>query len=160
MAGNKNSGGKNKKPLVLKKLQGSINTTREKDFNPPAATDLVNIGMPDHLELTESGRMIWDSLAADLTKIGILKLSDIQAFAIYCNEYARYLKMARFIQQHGEIYMDANNNPKKRPEINVMYESLRIVNTYQSRFGLTPADRDRITVEKEDDSNDFNNLLS
>jgi P27 family predicted phage terminase small subunit len=86
-----------------------------------------------------------------LVKAGILKETDIQAFAVYCNEYARYLKMAEVIKEHGEVYLDKMNNPKKRPEVQVMNEALKVVNSYQTRFGLTPADRDRIKVEKEND---------
>jgi P27 family predicted phage terminase small subunit len=150
MAGNRNSGGRNRKPRILKEMQGSLNVTR--DNHPvPQVPEMLSMSMPTDLRLTEYGSKVWDQLAPNLVKAGILKETDIQAFAVYCNEYARYLKMAEYIFEHGETYMTATGNPSKRPEVSIMNEALKVVNSYQTRFGLTPADRDRIKVEKEND---------
>ena len=157
MAGNKNSGGKNKKPKALKQLQGSLNSTRENN-NIAKVPELLNLSMPTDLQLVAGATDVWNELAPDLVKVGILKKTDLQAFAIYCNEFARYMKMSKVLKEHGEIYLTSDGTPKKRPEVNVMNESLRIINSYQSRFGLSPADRDRINIQ-EDKPEGIENLI-
>ena len=148
MAGNSNSGGRNKKPDALKKLIGTAQKCRINE-NSPKVSELTNISMPEDLILTKGGEKIWNSLSAELTKAGILKVTDLQSFAVYCNAFALYIEMSLYIKKNGAVYSDNNGNPKKRPEVTIMFETLRVVNSYQGRFGLTPADRDRIKVERE-----------
>jgi P27 family predicted phage terminase small subunit len=147
MSGTKNSGGRNKLPKIIKEMRGSLNVTR--DSHPtPQGFDVVNYSMPTDLIKVEGAELIWNDIAPQLIRMKILKQSDLQALALYCNEFARYLKMATVLHEQGETYLTMDGTPRRRPEVQVMYESLRVVNTYQSRFGLTPADRDRLTVEQ------------
>jgi P27 family predicted phage terminase small subunit len=158
--GNHNSGGHNRKPDSLKKLIGTARADRINE-NTPEVPDLINISMPHDLELSTNGRKIWNSLSGDLAAAGILKQTDVQAFAIYCNSYSLYLDMEKIINENGALYLDKTNNPKKRPEVTIRNEAIKIVQSYQGKFGLTPADRDRIKVDKPEEADTgINSLIS
>lgn len=152
MAGTKNSG--KRKPQALKQLNGTLQPCRT-NYNIPKVGELTDISPPTDIVLTEGGRKIWMSLSADLTRAGILKISDVQSFAIYCNEFDKYLTLSRFVNENGLVEYNNKGDSKMRPEANMIYKSLTIILQYQSRFGLTPVDRERLTIPKDNEDNDF-----
>ena len=154
MAGSSNSGGHNKKPTALKELSGTVQKCRT-NADAPELPAVTNYSMPANLNLTEHGESVWNELSADLITAGILKKTDLQGFAVYCNAFGLYMEMAKFIQDNGVTYLTEKLEPKKRPEVSIMNDAIKTVITYQGRFGLTPVDRERIHIEKEKDNTDL-----
>ena len=70
----------------------------------------------------------WKRLAPSLIAMGILTEHDMEAFAGYCQAYARWREAEEFLSQHGTIFMQS----------------------FCSEFGLTPASRARLYAQNGD----------
>ena len=89
-------------PTALKILEGDRGKGR-RPLNRDEPTPPQNI-----LEcppwLMPDAQMEWERLAPSLTAMGILTEHDIEAFAGYCQAYARWREAEEFLSQHGTIF--------------------------------------------------------
>lgn len=54
--------------------------------------------------LHEVAKLVWDKVAPELTRLGVLTEVDRYKFARYCETFARWLKMKAFIDRNGEAF--------------------------------------------------------
>ena len=80
----------------------------------------------------------WKRLASSLEAMGVLTMADLTAFAGYCQAYARWKEAEEFITQHGSIFKTPSGYVQQVPQ------NLKIMQSFCSDFGLTPATRARI----------------
>ena len=92
-----------------------------------------------------------------LEQMGILTEMDMAAFAGYCQAYARWKEAEEFISQHGSIFQTPSGYVQQVPQVSIAQQNLKIMQSFCSEFGLTPATRARIIANgggKDDASSD------
>jgi P27 family predicted phage terminase small subunit len=139
-----NEAGRPAKPTHLKVLHGDRDDRINHDEPQPA----VDVAPP--FALTKAARAVWDRLAPDMQRKGVLTAWDVDLFAELCEAVVR-LRTAR-------------RGSKRKPEsggVSPMREyssALDMVVKLSSRFGMTPSDRSKLGVDRGGESND--DLLS
>ena len=145
--------GRKPKPTALKLLEGNPGKRpiNEKEPVPPKGT----VKCPTWLE--PEAKKEWKRLAASLEAMGVLTQADLTAFAGYCQAYARWKEAEEFISQHGSIFQTPSGYVQQVPQVSIAQQNLKIMQSFCSEFGLTPATRARIIANgggKDDASSD------
>ena len=132
--------GRKPKPTALKALEGNPGKRplNEHEPVPPKAA----IRCPAWLE--PEAKKEWKRLAPALEAMGILTTVDISAFAGYCQAYARWKEAEEFISKHGSIFQTPSGYVQQVPQVSIAQQNLKIMQSFCSEFGLTPATRSRI----------------
>ena len=97
--------------------------------------------------LKKDGLRIWDRLAPPLRAAKLLSQVDVEAFARYCCNFARWLKMQKEIDKEGEAYESESQWGKLKrvnPAFLIADRIERQLLAAEDRFGLNPAERQRI----------------
>ena len=132
--------GRKPKPTAMKELEGNpgkhpLNTSEPKPNKKAPAC-------PKWLE--PDAKKEWRRLAKQMEAIGILTEVDMAAFAGYCQAYARWKEAEEFITQHGSIFKTPSGYVQQVPQVSIAQQNLKIMQSFCSDFGLTPATRARI----------------
>ena len=132
--------GRKPKPTALKILEGNPGKRplNENEPIPPKG----NIKCPTWL-LPEAKKE-WTRLAPSLEAMGVLTMADLTAFEGYCQAYARWKEAEAFITQHGSIFQTPSGYVQQVPQVSIAQQNLKIMQSFCSEFGLTPATRARI----------------
>ena len=69
---------------------------------------------------------------------------DLQAFAGYCQAYARWKEAEEFLTQRGSIFKTPSGYLQQVPQVSIAQQNLKIMQSFCSEFGLTPATRARL----------------
>ena len=151
--------GRKPKPTALKILEGNpgrrpLNLCEP---DPPKA----NIKCPAWL--MPEAKKEWKRLAPSLEAMGILTVADITAFEGYCQAYARWREAEEFITQHGSIFQTPSGYVQQVPQVSIAQQNLKIMQSFCSEFGLTPATRARIIAagggKNEEEEDPMEDLL-
>ena len=97
--------------------------------------------------LTGEGRKIWERLAPRLAAMKLLGQPDAEAFARYCRNFARWLKMQKTLDREGETYESESAHGKLKrahPAYMIGDRLERQLLAAEANFGLNPAERQRI----------------
>ena len=145
--------GRKPKPTALKLLEGNPGKRpiNEHEPVPPKGT----VKCPTWLE--PEAKKEWKRLAPSLEARGVLTQADLTAFAGYCQAYARWKEAEEFISQHGSIFQTPSGYVQQVPQVSIAQQNLKIMQSFCSEFGLTPATRARIIANgsgKDDVSSD------
>lgn len=145
--------GRKPKPTALKLLEGNPGKRpiNEHEPIPPKGT----VKCPTWLE--PEAKKEWKRLAPSLEAMGVLTQADLTAFAGYCQAYARWKEAEEFISQHGSIFQTPSGYVQQVPQVSIAQQNLKIMQSFCSEFGLTPATRARIIANgggKDDASSD------
>lgn len=134
--------GRKPKPTAIKLLEGNPGKRPLNEHEPvPPKTDLkcpVWI-LPD-------AKKEWKRLAPSLESMGVLTMADLTAFTGYCQAYARWKEAEEFITKHGFIFRTPSGYVQQVPQVSIAQQNLKIVQSFCSEFGLTPACRARIVA--------------
>ena len=138
--------GRKPKPTAMKLLEGNPG---KRPLNvhepiPPKGT----VKCPAWL-LPEAKKE-WKRLAPALEAMGVLTMADQTAFEGYCQAYARWKEAEEFISQHGSIFKTPSGYVQQVPQVSIAQQNLRIMQSFCSEFGLTPATRSRIIAGGND----------
>lgn len=131
------------KPAALKEAQGNPG---KRATGAEAEAQLAGLGStaPGHLD--ESGRAVWDRVRDQLPR-NIVKATDENALAAYCQTVAQYWDATRQLRAVGAVYETESAHGamrRKEPWFDIQQRLLRSMQTYESEFGLTPAARQRL----------------
>ncbi len=132
--------GRKPKPTALKVLEGNPGKHPLNLREPVPPKDAIQC--PEWLE--EEAKLEWDRLAPSLEAMGVLTSADLMAFAGYCQAYARWKEAEEFITQHGSIFQTPSGYVQQVPQVSIAQQNLKIMQSFCSEFGLTPATRSRI----------------
>jgi len=86
----------------------------------------------------------WKRLATSLEAMGVLTVADLMAFSGYCQAYARWREAEEFITQHSSIFKTPSGYVQQVPQVSIAQQNLKIMQSFCTEFGLTPACRARI----------------
>lgn len=150
--------GRKPKPTAMKVLEGNPGKRplNEHEPTPPKGT----LRCPTWLEA--EAKKEWRRLAPSLEAMGVLTSVDITAFSGYCQAYARWKEAEEFISQHGSIFQTPSGYVQQVPQVSIAQQNLKIMQSFCSEFGLTPATRSRIIAnsgEGTDESAPMESLL-
>jgi len=152
-------GGHNRKPTRLKVLEGTARADRLRNEPQPRP---IRPKRPRWLP--REARRFWDELAPKLEKLGVLCETDGPAFALCAVHYAIAVEAAKVLKDQGVIVADpehpAGEKPavRKHPLLSVLRDHSAAFRAYSSLFGLSPADRGRLNISVEEDSNSLEYL--
>ena len=145
--------GRKPKPTALKKLEGNPGKRPLNELEPLPQVTMLRC--PNWLE--PEARKEWRRLAPVLIGAGILTGADAVPFAGYCQAYARWKEAEEFISQHGSIFQTPSGYVQQVPQVSIAQQNLKIMQSFCSEFGLTPATRARIIANgggKDDAASD------
>lgn len=162
--GGSGSGGRNAKPTAIKLLQGNpgkrpINTEEPK---PQEGEPEKPKGMP-HAASRE-----WDFIVPQLRLLGVLTIIDGKALMQYCDAYAHVEMARKEIKKHGLLIEEAiisgegffvGTKYKANPAVNIYATFSKIMNSYLQQFGLTPASRSKLKIEKPKPADEMENFM-
>lgn len=132
--------GRKPKPTALKILEGNPGKRPLNEHEPVPPKAVIKCPM----WLEPEAKKEWRRLAPALESMGILTTVDITAFAGYCQAYARWKEAEEFISQHGSIFQTPSGYVQQVPQVSIAQQNLKIMQSFCSEFGLTPATRSRI----------------
>ena len=132
--------GRKPKPTALKALEGNPGKRPLNEHEPVPPKGAIRC--PAWLEA--EAKKEWKRLAPSLEAMGILTTVDISAFAGYCQAYARWKEAEEFISKHGSIFQTPSGYVQQVPQVSIAQQNLKIMQSFCSEFGLTPATRSRI----------------
>ena len=132
--------GRKPKPTALKVLEGNPGKRPLNDREP--VPPKAKLKCPAWL-LPEAKKE-WKRLASSLEAMGVLTMADLTAFEGYCQAYARWKEAEAFITQHGSIFQTPSGYVQQVPQVSIAQQNLKIMQSFCSEVGLTPATRARI----------------
>lgn len=132
--------GRKPKPTALKVLEGNPGKRKLNDREPvPPKGDVRCLSW-----LMPEAKKEWKRLAPSLETMGVLTMADLTAFAGYCQAFARWKEAEEFITQHGSIFKTPSGYVQQVPQVSIAQQNLKIMQSFCTEFGLTPATRARI----------------
>jgi P27 family predicted phage terminase small subunit len=114
---------------------------------------------PGHL--SKDAKKIWDDLAPELVRAGLLTVVDVGSFSTLCSIQAQLDKIEKEMGKKDYsvvVYKtttdrDGNTNkePKANPLIMVQRQLLNSIRPLQGEFGLTPGGRGKLQLPGPDE---------
>ena len=149
--GGRGSGGHNRKPTALKRLEGNPGKRKLNDREPQPGP-----GRPEMPPgLSRIARQEWKQIVPRLEQMGVLTTVDGKALAAYCSTYAQWMQAEKNIAKYGLVtaIVDPDGTGlvvlKANPAVKIKSESLRLMRAFLSDFGLTPASRARLVTNDD-----------
>lgn len=149
---------KARKPTALKLLHGSLNKSRENaaepepEVGPPAA--------PEYFTAAE--RAAWERFSAELLDLRVLTKVDWAALEALSCVYAKWQQAQQALRDQAKAGDDSLTYEtvgeggvtmqRVKPEMQILKELGQQLKDWLGRFGLTPADRGRVSGGKKNGS--------
>lgn len=150
-------GGRPPKPTALKELTGNpgkrpLNKAEPK---PPAKRPPC----PKHIQ--GEARKEWNRITKQLVELGILTQVDRAALAAYCQCWARWVEAEEAMRAPGFRMVTTTDNgyPVVSPWMNIANGAMKQMLRFLTEFGMTPSSRSRVTVEKEQEADPYEEFL-
>jgi P27 family predicted phage terminase small subunit len=152
--------GRTSKPTKLKALTNNPGH-RPLNENEP----LPEEGVPDMPSgLSPAAQEEWHRIVPILKKMRVLTVAYGAALAGYCQAYARWFEAEADITANGSIIDEpiirrrrgeddeiAGKKRKKNPAVAIANESLKLMRSFLSDFGLSPASLSKVTENAEEE---------
>ena len=146
-------------PTAVKKLRGNPGKRKlnEKEPTIPAGEP----AMPKHLSKVAIAE--WKSIVPELLRLGVLTVVDGKALAAYCAAFARWIEAEEAVDEFGLVVEEpillmgtatGFVRLKRNPAISISHDAMKIMKAFLVEFGMTPASRSRIRVEKPEGKED------
>jgi len=144
------------KPAWLNKLEGNPGKRRQKSGPKPPPT---RPSCPAWLD--EDAKAEWARVAPELERLGLLTQLDRAAFACYCQSYADYVSLQKFLSVNGLFYVTPAGKLRERPEAGMADTAMRTMLAFAREFGMTPASRARLNLPPQlsDEDDEFDRWL-
>lgn len=146
------------KPTQLKKLAGNpgkrpLNANEPK----PPKPDRVPYA-PRHLN--DDAKKEWRRMGGALLQLGLYTELDYAALAMYCQAFGRWIQAERMVTELGEVLLSTQtSNYYQNPWFHVANRAWDQMLKMLSRFGLSPADRARLSVAQPEEQDELADLL-
>jgi len=137
-------------PGAVKEQKEPVRSKRKKPAGTAEGVHLAAAGEPPKW-LKDEGLKIWNRLAPMLRAMKLLTDADTPAFARYCRHYARWLSLQKRLDDEGDIYeiVTASGTVRRADPAFLMADRLdRMLLAFEDRFGLNPAERQRIMAAR------------
>lgn len=136
-------------PAVVKEAKGNPGKRRI-GRAPETALQLGEVKAPAWLK--GKGVAVWNRIAPVQVKLKLLTPADVETFARYCRNFARWLEMQDALDA-GEVTYTVETASgvvhRPRPEFMIGDRLERQLLAAEDRFGLNPAERQRIYAARQ-----------
>lgn len=133
-------------PTALKIATGNRGK-RPLNDREPEPDQLFNKEPPEYLD--EVAQKEWLRMLPILEKNGVLTELDYTAFETYCRNYSILREASEDLKINGLLTEGPNEIPYQNPNLKIVTEYSKLVRSFLQEFGMTPASRTRVRVEKE-----------
>ena len=141
--------GPQKTPTAILKLHGSRKAEGRKNEPKPA-----NAIPRCPAWLTGEGRKEWRRICPQLKRMGVLTKIDRTALGAFCKAYSRWLKAERELEKIGELIKSPSGYSIQNPWLAISNKSMKQMLEIMREFGMSPASRAGLHVEKQPDADD------
>jgi len=139
--------GPKKKPTKLKRLQGTLDVSRANPSEPNPESCVPD--PPAHL--SKEGLAEWNRITPELHKLGLISLIDMASLAAYCQAYGRWAVAETELNASGELTLTTmQGNIIQNPLVGIANQSMEHMRKHLSNFGMSPADRAKVTSNLSD----------
>jgi P27 family predicted phage terminase small subunit len=135
--------GRKPKPTAVKVLAGNPGKRALNHAEP--RPKVVRPRPPEHLSDEEKAK--WKLVVRELHPLGLVTTIDVDALAMYCVIYARWVKAERMVREKGEIIKTAAGNIIQNPYLSIANRALEQLNKLGAEFGMTPSSRSRVKAD-------------
>ena len=150
------AGGRPRKPTALKLLTGNPGK-RALPKHEPKPRAVSGLLCPDWMP--DEGRALWARLEPLLSRLGVLTEADAEALAVLCDSWAEWLAARAVVREQGATYF-SQRGEAPRPEVRIADAAAKRFVTLLGRFGLTPADRAKVTAVALEEVDPMDELLA
>jgi len=138
--------GRPRKPHGLHVIEGT-ERSRHKEWNEPEVPDPDELDLEAPDWLCAQAREIWNQDIEFLMNLGIIKKTDLRAFALYVSEWDEWFKAREMERRRGKYTVNGNGSTVLSPWSRRKTEAAANILRFQLQFGLTPASRSRVDAE-------------
>lgn len=135
--------GRTPKPVALKVLAGNPGHRPLTRREPQPVRGIPP--RPDCLD--RIARQEWERVTVELDLLGLVTRVDMAVLASYCQAFSRWYQAETLVQRKGLTLRTKGGLVKRRPELGIAHESMRLMAKFAAEFGLTPSSRLRLAVE-------------
>lgn len=161
--------GRRPKPLAIHQLNGNprhfskADLTGSENPNP----DQVIPEMPKGI-LGKAGRREFKRMSKMLLKNGLLSEVDGAALMGYCLALEKVALAQKDIDRYGLQFVTHFEGPhgeiivgdmKANPAVSIQNQYIKIMKSFEIEFGLTPASRSKLKIEKKDAGDEMESFL-
>lgn len=148
-----------RKPTNILKITGAHKTHPSRIRNPPEPEK----GIPEPPEwLNDNAKKAFIELAKITSGMNVLTLADSASLAMICDAYADYLEAKQLVDDNGMTYKFTNREGqeviKMNPATTIKADAWRRVMIGLGKFGLSPAEREKISIQKTKGKNPFDDF--
>lgn len=149
-----------KKPLEIKKLQGTVRPCRETGNRMELAKVALPPHVPDGYDLNDEEMQIYQDVCTTMIGVGLLTMADLDAIVTYTKARHAMKKAWQAVDLEGvtvDIPTAAGTTKRKHPAFMVIADCFQITKDFRSKFGMTPSDRERLSMGsgKEQEKGEF-----
>ena len=140
------------KPSAIKKAEGTYRPDRAAGGNEPEPPEGVDLAQPSWLDVYAG--LKWRELAPVLVKVGVLKLTDLDALAAYCVAWSTWrAAVENFEDELAAPAVPGSEADKLRNQRLTLFErAAREANkqmaTWGDRLGLSPSQRTKVRASE------------
>lgn len=149
--------GRKPKPAAIKKLEGNPGKREIKEDvkGTGKAPKCPNWLMPD-------AKAEWKRLISIFESVGVIDEIDLNAFAGYCQSYARWKEAEEFLSKEGLVFRTPSGYVQQWPQVSIARQNKTDMLKFATEFGLTPSARTRISLfsKENNDVDPMEKLLS
>lgn len=145
------------RPTSLKLLQGDRSDRVNVDEPTPSS---LPIDAPDYLD--DDARAVWDRLAPDLERQGVLTAWDVDALAVFCTAVVHHRRAVQTVNQ-TQVLLKASGGHTgivKHPAMQIIRDQAAVIRAFGQEFGLTPSARSELTSPHRERTSRADRLLS
>ena len=142
-------------PTSLKVLRGDTPSRVNQRAPVPGAGDLDPPGW-----LRSEAVEVWQRLAPDLERRGVLTAWDVDALAILCDAIVQYRQASALVAHAGVIIKGRRDGAVKNPALQIVRDTAQTIRAYCQEFGLTPSARSGVVLAEESDDLDAARFLT
>lgn len=149
-----------KKPTKLKLLTGNPGK-RKLNLNEPMPT----VSRPAKPEwIPDAVGAAWDQVADRCEEMGVLTVADGTALEVIAITRELYRSAVRELMRDGQTCRSVDEDSgaeilRRHPAVGTAGQWATLLNSLMGKFGLTPADRVKLVVEKGEESDPFEAFL-
>lgn len=100
--------------------------------------------------LAPIGREKWIEMAAKLEAVRVLTVNDLDALAMYCHAWAEIHECEETLNREGLTCTSDKGGMYQHPCVGIRNKAIQRLRQYGAAFGLTPADRTRVSAASDD----------
>ncbi|VVB52203.1 Phage terminase, small subunit [uncultured archaeon] len=161
--------GRRPKPMAIHRLNGNPRHFSQAELNEDdnPQPKLIAPEMPKGLN--KCARREWKRIVPLLQDIGVLSQIDGRALAAYCDAASMVEEATREIRKHGMVFVTkfetkegdlVEGDIKANPAVAIKSTFMKVMKSFLIEFGLTPASRRNLKIQKKDQGDAFESFTS